>query len=504
MQFVLVLILTIFLIFLFNLVQSILWMPYKIQRHFKKQGIGGPGYRPIFGNTRESRRLSAEAVSKPIPFDQSTISRVIPHYNRWSSMYGKTYLYWIGMMPRLVISDPAILKEVLMNTGSSSPFQKKPLDPLVNQLMGDGLPELKGEKWAIHRRITNLALNMEQVKGWVPTIVDGTMKMLNSWEERRAGRKELELDVHKELHNLSAEIISRTIFGSSMEEGKHIFMLQERQINLAILAQRSLYFPGLRFLPTKNNREGWRLEKEVREAIRKLIEQNYKIGDKWRNLLDLMTSSYKNNDGIEEKLDVEEVIDECKTFYFAGKETSANTMTWALILLAFHQEWQIKAREEVTRVCGDKKLPAAVDISQLKIVNMILNETLRVYTLGPFIVRKTCKDTKLGGLDIPAGMLLAFPILAAHFDTEIWGEDAEKFNPMRFNVPQKHLSSFFPWGLGPRICVGQSLAMVEMKIALAMIVRQYSFTLSPTYIHAPIQLLTTQPQHGAPLLFTKI
>ncbi|KAF5740756.1 cytochrome P450 734A1-like protein [Tripterygium wilfordii] len=330
MQFVLALIFTIFLIFLFNLVNSILWMPYKIQRHFKKQGIRGPGYRPIFGNTRESLRLFAEAVSKPIPFGQSTISRVIPSYNMWSGMYGKTYLYWIGMRPTLAISDPTIIKEVLMNTGGSSPLQKRPSDPLVKQLMGDGLSELQGEKWAIHRRITNLALNMEQVKGWVPTIVDGTMKMLNSWEERRARRKELELDVHKELHNLSAEIISRTIFGSSMEEGKHIFMLQERQTNLAILAQRSFYFPGL---------------------------------------------------------------------------------------------------------------------------------------------RKTCKDTKLGELNIPAGMVLIFPIIAAHLDTEIWGEDAEKFNPMRFSVPQKHLSSFFPWGLGRRICVGQNLAMVEMKIALAMIVR---------------------------------
>lgn len=135
---------------------------------------------------------------------------------------------------------------------------------------------------------------------------------------------------------------------------------------------------------------------------------------------------------------------------------------------------------------------------------MIIKETVRLYTPDNFLTRKTMKDIKLGNLNIPAKTELYIPQNVVHHDKEIWGADANEFNPGRFVEPPMHLAAYFPFGLGPRMCVGRHFATAEVKITLAMMIKRFCFTVSPSYVHAPMMFVMVQPQYGAHVLVRKI
>ncbi|KAL5736634.1 hypothetical protein ACOSQ2_031422 [Xanthoceras sorbifolium] len=277
------------------------------------------------------------------------------------------------------------------------------------------------------------------------------------------------------------------------------------------------YIAGWRFLPTARNRRMRSNYNETRALIKGIIkkrEEAVRVGEASQNddlLGMLIESNYKEmqeHGNKENGMSIEEVIDECKLFYLAGQETTASLLIWALILLCIHPHWQALAREEVFQVFGNDK-PKSDDLNHLKIVNNILNEALRLYPPATILTRTTYRQTKLGEMNLRPGISLSMPLIMVHHDDEYWGDDAKEFNPDRFSQGVSKASknnevSFFPFGWGPRICIGQNFTLMESKLALAMILQNFSLELSPTYVHAPTRGLTIQPQFGAPLILHKI
>ncbi|KAM3213733.1 hypothetical protein ACQJBY_066255 [Aegilops geniculata] len=197
----------------------------------------------------------------------------------------------------------------------------------------------------------------------------------------------------------------------------------------------------------------------------------------------------------------------CNVIKEHGMETTSVLLTWTLVVLSMHPEWQEQAREEVLHQFGRTR-PDFENLSRLKIVTMILYEVLRLYPPAIFLARRTYKAMELGGIRYPAGVNLMLPLIFIHHDPDIWGKDAKEFNPQRFadgiSNAAKHPAAFFPFGGGPRICIGQNVALLEAKMALSTILQRFSFELSPSYIHAPYTVLILQPQHGAQIRLKKI
>ncbi|XP_051121321.1 cytochrome P450 CYP72A219-like [Andrographis paniculata] len=491
-----------------NLLKWVWFRPKRVEKWLRQQGLHGNPYRIFFGDFKEITRLQKDARSKPMSFSHDIVPRVVPELDLALRNYGKCSFIWYGPRPAVIVSEPEWIREIL----SKLIFHKPPV-PKVRRL-SRGIHTLETDKWTKHRKLITPAFHVDKLKLMVPSFYLSCADMLSKWDEIIPNEGARELDVCGCLKTLTSDVISRTAFGSNYEEGRKIFELQMEQARRIMEIYYSVYIPGWRFLPTPHNRRIKEIKKEVDSTVMSIIDKRMKLmeagegsGDDLLGLL--LESNIKEikQGGNKFGMSMEEVVEECKLFYFAGQDTTANLLVWTMILLGKYTDWQSRARDEVLHLFGKRK-PEYQELNHLKIINMILHETMRLYPPGIMLNRMTTEDSKIGNLTLPAGVQLILPIILLHHDEKIWGDDAKEFNPMRFsngvsNATQGQMT-YLPFGGGPRICLGQNFAMTEAKLAMAMILQRYSFELSPSYSHAPCTMVILQPQHGAHLMLEKI
>ncbi|KAK6919115.1 Cytochrome P450 [Dillenia turbinata] len=471
----------------FKVVYSI-WWKMMIEKQLEKQGFHGPPYKLLYGNIKDMKFFNENNDQPRAMKTSHDISPLLdPFLHNTVANYGDKFVTWFGTTPRVTITDPKLIREIMSN--KSGDFLK-PRNSFIDLLV-TGVASYHGEKWAKHRKIINPAFHIDKLK----------------------------VLFHVFCHKLLPFTLKLVIF---------------------------------RFLPTRTNRRMFNIYKQIRSLLRSMIEKREKViamvdDDSGKdNLLDLLLKSshaqVEASKNLKSGLTIEDVIDECKLFYFAGQETTENLLTWTLVVLSMHKNWQDRAREEVLQAIGSNT-PSFDDLSSLKIVSfripflcvsfLLLGlcsdeglwlqpspfklvssfslgstcKVLRLYPPVPSILRCTKMKAELGDLVIPAGVHISLPFYLIHHDPKLWGEDALEFNPERFSegIPKasKDQTSYFPFGWGPRTCIGQNFALLEAKYAIVAIPQKFWFELSPLYVHAPWKSPTLRPKFGAQIILNK-
>ncbi|KAI3872686.1 hypothetical protein MKW92_012014 [Papaver armeniacum] len=488
---------------LWKLFKLLIWRPYVVTRFFEKQGIRGPPYSVLSGSLPEIKKLKKEARNMVLDLNShDIIPKVLPYYLKWTSEYGKPFLYWYGADPRICITDPELAKQVLSNKFAVA-------------MIGKGLALVTGMDWVKHRRVVNPAFNTDKLKAMARRMAACTLSKLQGWEHQLVCSKDRfkEIDIRRDFQILTGDIIAHTAFGSSYLEGKAVFETQRELQPYVLASATDIYIPGRQYIPTWSNRQTWKLDSKIRRTtVRSIVESRLKKGGEsgyGDDLLGLLMgvsepTSLKQADL---KLNMHEIVEECKTFYFAGHETTSNLLTWTVYLLSLHPEWQKRLREEVLKECGSE-VPVSETLNRLKLVNIVILEVLRLYCPVISLVRVASEDMKLGDLMIPKDTMVTIPLAMIHRSKMQWGEDANEFNPWRFSQgvskAAKHPNALLAFSVGPRACVGQNFAMMEAKLVIALILQRFSISLSSTYIHAPVDNLTLQPQFGLPVVLKSL
>ncbi|KAJ8480420.1 hypothetical protein OPV22_024147 [Ensete ventricosum] len=464
----------------------VLWIrPERMRSKLRSQGIDGPPPSLIHGNILEMRKILREERKKKAQEEEcgpsvtaSYVSALFPYLTRWRKRYGPIFMYSTGSMQTLHVSHPDLVKEISvcksLDLGKPLYLQKD-----RGALLGKGILTSNGALWAHQRKVIATELFMDKVKGMVDLIVEAAIPLLKSWEsavDNGGGISDIVVD--EDLRKFSADVVSRTCFGSSFAEGKEIFS-RLRQLQM-LMSKISIFIgiPGVRYLPMKSNRKIWRLTQEIRTLILNIVKERKE---------DISTSSGQDL--------LQSIIE--------GHETTAVTATWCLMLLASHPEWQHHVREEVLEVCQGK-FPNYDMLRRLKMLTMVIQETLRLYPPAAFMVRETLQDMKLRDIHIPKGITISTPIASLHHDPEYWGSDTDEFKPNRFSRgiagACRSPHAYIPFGSGTRTCAGQNFAMVELKVILSLLLSKFVFSVSPSYRHSPAFRLTIEPEFGVPLI----
>jgi cytochrome P450 len=390
------------------------------------------------------------------------------------------------------VSGPAYIEEILVKQASS--FQKDRVSRRLSAAIGEGLVVSEGDLWRRQRRLMQPPFHQAQVRSYGAVMVDLAHEAIASW------RPDQTRDLHQDMMALTLNIVAKLLFGADVaaetrEIGETISLLMEDftgELGLGALTP-------LGRLPRPR---AWRIRRRVRHLDRivyRMIAERRSAGPGGNDLLTLLLRA-QDEDG--SRMTDQQLRDETLTLFVAGHETTALALTYALYLLATNPEEQEALAAEVAQVLEGRR-PEPGDVERLKRTEAVLLETMRLYPPVWSVGRQALVDVDVGGYHIPKGSSLFISQWVVHRDPGLY-EDPERFRPARWTGGAQSLPRFayFPFGGGPRICIGNRFAMMEATMILAVLIQRFRFAATPETKLELLPTVTLRPRAGVRLRIT--
>ncbi|MFF3014087.1 cytochrome P450 [Streptomyces sp. NPDC057939] len=341
----------------------------------------------------------------------------------------------------------------------------------IRDSFGNGLLTSQDADYLRQRRLVQPLFTRRRVDGYAGAVAAETEAAVAAW----AGAPDGIVDVHDEMTHLALRAVTRILFGTDADATVDVVDRCFPVITQYVLRRGYSPVKAPRSWPTPGNRRAAAALEELYAVCDRIVSERRGVapGGGGEDLLTLLAEARSADDGA---FDAAELRDQVLIFLLAGHETTATSLAFALHLLGRHPEEQARAREEVVRVLGDRT-PEAADLDRLPYLTQVLKEAMRLYPAAPAIGRKSVAATEIAGYAVPAGADVILAPWVTHRHPRYW-PDPERFDPGRF-TPEAEAGrpryAWFPFGGGPRACIGQHFSMLESVIALAMMLRAYEF-----------------------------
>ena len=396
----------------------------------------------------------------------------------------------LGFHPKAMmhlISHPDYIAQVLLTNNRS--YRKKSLyhNHLFRGVLGDGLLTSEGDLWLRQRRMIQPSFHHDRLIPLVPMMTDEVDKMLARWDGfYQRGEP---LDVYEEMVDLTRRVNGRIIFGDDV-------------VGDAVDAGRRAFARGARFLLLTGNKFPSRHRREVSTAKRQIDEVmwgviNDRVAHPTENgdVLTMLLEARDRKTG--EPMPLSQLRDELMTLIFAGYETTEKTLAWSWYLLSENPTGEGRLHQELAQTLAGRT-PTFADLPNLEYTRRVAEEALRLYPPAWVQGRQAVEDDEIGGYHIPAGSYIVMNQFGVHRHPDFW-DNPNEFDPDRFlpeRAEDRPRFAYNPFGGGPRLCIGNELALMETQIVVAMVAQRYRPRLVPGH---PVELepeVTLKPRHG--------